>query len=52
MEWTQNQVLSMGLIAFLAITLIFAPTTGLTAKTTNAQTKATAKIDATVAQYQ
>jgi hypothetical protein len=52
MEWTTNQVLSIGLIAFLAVTLIFQPTTGLTAKTTNAQVKAAAKIDAVVADYQ
>ncbi|WP_179223901.1 hypothetical protein [Paenibacillus tyrfis] len=51
MEWTTNQVLSVGLIAFLAIMLVFQPSTGLTAKATNAQQSATAKLDKVVESY-
>lgn len=52
MEFSTNQVLSIGLIAVLALTLIFAPSTGLSAKATNAQSKAAAKIDSVVTHYE
>jgi hypothetical protein len=52
MEFTTNQVLSIGLVAFLAMTLIFTPNTGLTDKAKSAQTKATAKLDSVVSQYE
>jgi hypothetical protein len=52
MEFSTNQVLSIGLVAFLAFTLIFTPTSGLTAHATTAQTKATSKIDSVVTSYQ
>ncbi|WP_163860408.1 hypothetical protein [Paenibacillus elgii] len=51
MEWSTNQVLSVGLVAFLAIALIFQPSTGLTAKATSAQQSASAKLDKVVESY-
>ncbi|CAN7766922.1 hypothetical protein LJR153_007299 [Paenibacillus sp. LjRoot153] len=52
MEFSTNKVLDVGLIAFLAITLVFTASTGLVDKSKNAQTKATAKVDAVVTSYQ
>ncbi|MEF3304222.1 hypothetical protein [Paenibacillus sp. GYB003] len=52
MVWTWKKILGFGITAFLIMTLIFAPTTGLVAKITNSHTKANERVDDTVSAYQ
>ncbi len=51
MSWTWKKILGFGITAFLIMTLIFAPGTGLIAKVNNAHTKANERVDDTISGY-
>ncbi|SED12821.1 hypothetical protein [Paenibacillus sp. GP183] len=51
MSWTWQKVLGFGITAFLVATLIFATTSGLAPKTSDAKDKATTRVDSVVNSY-